>query len=78
VLLTTPAARVGRLDAVQCADEVACLGTSRRVWFFRQWQSDAPLSNAGALTGTLRADYRQAEGWHATKATLVLFERRQP
>jgi mannosyltransferase len=76
VLLTTPAAEVGQLNAVQCADEVACLGTARRVWFFRLWQTGAPLSNAGALTGTLRADYRQAGVWHATKATLVLFERR--
>jgi mannosyltransferase len=76
VLLTVPAARVGQLGAVQCADPVACLGTAKRVWFFRQWQTDAPLSNAGSLTTTLRDRYREAQVWHATKATLVLFERR--
>ena len=76
VLLTRPAAEVGRLNAEQCADPVACLGASRRVWFFRQWQTGAPLSSAGVLTATLREDYRQVHVWHATKATLVLFERR--
>jgi mannosyltransferase len=76
VLLSRPAAEVGQLGAVQCADQVACLGTSQRVWFFRQWQTGAPLSNAGPLTATLREKYRQARVWHATKATLVLFERR--
>ncbi len=76
VLLTRPAAEIGLLEAEQCADPAACLGTSPRVWFFRQWQTGPPLSDAGALTGTLRDDYRQAEVWHATKATLVLFERR--
>jgi mannosyltransferase len=76
VLLTRPAAEVGELNAEQCADPVACLGTARRVWFFRQWQTGVPLSNAGALTATLRDDYRRVEVWHATKATLVLFERR--
>jgi mannosyltransferase len=76
VLLTTPAAEVGELSAVQCADPVACLGRSRRVWFFRQWQTGRPLSNAGPLTETLTSDYRQVQVWHATKATLVLLERR--
>jgi mannosyltransferase len=76
VLLRTPAAQVGELEAVQCADEVACLGTAKRVWFFRQWKTGTPLSDAGTLTGTLRTKYRQAQVWHATKATLVLFERR--
>jgi mannosyltransferase len=75
VLLTTPAAEVGELSAVQCADPVACLGRSRRVWFFRQWQTGRPLSNAGPLTETLTGDYRQVQVWHATKATLVLLER---
>ena len=55
---------------------MACLGTSRRVWFFRQWQTGRALSDAGALTATLRDDYRQVEVYKATKATLVLFERR--
>jgi mannosyltransferase len=76
VLLTVPAAEVGRLAAVQCADPVACLGAAQRVWFFRQWQTGAPLSDAGPLTDTLRDEYREAGVWHATKATLVLFERR--
>jgi mannosyltransferase len=76
VLLQTPAAEVGELGAVQCADKVACLADAQRVWFFRQWQTKAPLSNAGTLTSTLREKYRQAGVWHATKATLVLFERR--
>jgi mannosyltransferase len=76
VLLITPAAEVGELNAVQCADPVACLGQSRRVWFFRQWQTGAPLSDAGPLTEALTSDYRQVQVWHATKATLVLLERR--
>jgi mannosyltransferase len=76
VLLKTPAAEIGELDAVQCPDEVACLGTAKRVWFFRQWQTGRPLSAAGPLTTTLSTDYRQAGVWHATKATLVLFVRR--
>ena len=76
VLLARPAAEVGELEAEQCADPVACLGTSRRVWFFRQWQTGPALSDAGALTGTLREDYRQVRVIKATKATLVLFERR--
>jgi mannosyltransferase len=76
VLLARPAAEVGELEAEQCADPVACLGTSRRVWFFRQWQTGPALSDAGALTATLREDYRQVEVFKATKATLVLFERR--
>jgi mannosyltransferase len=76
VLLQTPAAEVGQLEAVQCPDEVACLGSSKRVWFFRQWQTGKPLTDAGPLTTTFRTHYRQAGVWHATKATLVLFVRR--
>jgi mannosyltransferase len=76
VLLARPAADVGTLNAVQCADRVACLGAAKRVWFFRQWQTGPPLTDAGPLTTTLRTGYRQAGVWHATKATLVLFERR--
>jgi mannosyltransferase len=76
VLLTTPAAEVGELGAVQCDDPVACLGTSRRVWFFRQWKTGEPVSNAGSLTTTLTSGYRLVQTWHATKATLVLLERR--
>jgi mannosyltransferase len=76
VLLATPAAEVGELDAVQCADPVACLGTSPRVWFFRQWQTGAPLTDAGALTAPLTRDYHQSQVWHTTKATLVLLVRR--
>jgi mannosyltransferase len=82
VLLQTPAAEVGELEAVQCADQVACLGTARRVWFFR-WQptgkeltSTAPLAGAGPLAETLTGDYRVAGVWRATKANLILFERR--
>ena len=76
VLLTTPAAEAGELGAVQCADPVACLGQSPRVWFFRQWKTGEPVSNAGSLTGTLTSDYRQVQVYTATKATLVLLERR--
>jgi mannosyltransferase len=76
VLLTIPAAEVGQLNAVQCADQVACLGQSRRVWFFRQWRTGPPLTSAGPLTRTLSTDYRQIQTWTATKATLVLLERR--
>ena len=36
MLLQTPAAEVGELAAVQCADKVACLqARAKRVWFFR-------------------------------------------
>jgi mannosyltransferase len=73
VLLQTPAADIGRLEAVQCPDQVACLGTAKRVWFFRQWASGKPLTDAGDLTATLRTRYQQAGVWHTTKATLVLF-----
>ena len=76
VLLRVPAAEVGELDAVECAEPAACLGDSPRVWFFRQWQSGAPLSDAGPLTDTFRSDYRQVRVWKTTKATLVLLERR--
>jgi mannosyltransferase len=76
VLLITPAAEVGELGAVQCADPVACLGQSRRVWFFRQWQTGEPLDDAGSLTETLTSDYRELQVWHATKATLVLLNHR--
>ena len=77
VLLTTPAAEVGELGAVQCADPVACLGTSPRVWFFRQWQTGEPLSNAGPLDRDLdAATTAGSRSGHATKATLVLLERR--
>lgn len=76
VLVQRTAAEIGELDAVQCADEVACLGTAQRVWFFRHWQAGRPLTDAGALTSTLRTDYEQAGMWHFTRATLVLYERR--
>jgi mannosyltransferase len=76
VLLARPAAEVGELEAEQCADPVACLGGARRVWFFRQWQSGAPLTDSGPLGATLRDEYRQVDVWKATKATLVLLERR--
>lgn len=82
VLLRTPAAEVGELDAIQCADEAACLGSTRRVWLFR-WQptgkeltSEAPLAGAGGLGKILTSRYRVAGVWHATKANLILFERR--
>jgi mannosyltransferase len=82
VLLMTPAAEVGELDAVQCPDPVACLGSAPRVWFFR-WQppgkeltSTAPLAEAGKLGLVLTGDYRVAGVWRATKADLILFERR--
>jgi len=81
VLLSIPAAQAGELNAVQCADPVACLGTPRRIWFFRYAQPgkplpDAgPLTDAGALQDTLTRDYRQAGAWQATKSDLILFER---
>ena len=82
VLLQTPAAEVGELDAVECADRVACLGSAPRVWFFR-WQpagkeltSTAPLADAGDLGKALTSNYRVAGVWRATKANLILFERR--
>ncbi|GAA3961920.1 glycosyltransferase family 39 protein [Actinoplanes auranticolor] len=82
VLLRTPAAEVGQLDAVQCADKVACLGSAQRVWLFR-WQAagkqltaEAPLAGTGALGPVLTGQYRVAGVWHATKANLILFERR--
>jgi mannosyltransferase len=76
VLLLTPAARVGELNAVQCTDPVACIGPAHRVWFFRQWSDGPPLTAAGGLSTTFRTHYRQAGVWHATKATLVLLVRR--
>ncbi|MFI7546727.1 glycosyltransferase family 39 protein [Actinoplanes sp. NPDC049599] len=82
VLLLTPAAEVGELDAVQCPDPVACLGSAPRVWLFR-WQpvgkeltSTAPLADTGAVGPVLTADYRVAGVWRATKANLILFARR--
>jgi mannosyltransferase len=81
VLLRTPAALAGQLNAVQCADPVACLGAARRIWFFRYEQPGKPLpdagalSDAGALTATLTGDYHKARAWQATKADLILFER---
>jgi mannosyltransferase len=82
VLLRTPAAEVGELDAVQCADKVACLGTPPRIWFFR-WQpagseltAEAPLAGADTLGPVLTSQYRVVRVWHATKAHLILFERR--
>ncbi|GAA3340626.1 hypothetical protein GCM10020358_28930 [Amorphoplanes nipponensis] len=82
VLLRTPAAEVGELDAVQCADPVACLGPARRVWLFR-WQppgrqltAAAPLAATGPLGPVLTSRYAVAGEWHATKADLILFERR--
>ena len=82
VLLRTPAAEVGELDAVQCADKVACLGAAQRVWFFR-WQAPgkeltatAPLADAGGLGTVLTSQYSVAGVWRATKANLILFERR--
>jgi mannosyltransferase len=82
VLLRTPAAEIGELDAIQCADKVACLGSAQRVWFFR-WQpagkklsSTAPLADAGGLGPTLTGQYEVADVFRATKANLILFERR--
>ena len=81
VLLLTPAAQVGQLNAVQCPDPVACLGTPRRIWFFRYERPGKPLPDAGPLTDagllkdTLTRDYHQAGAWQATKADLILFER---
>lgn len=82
VLLRTPAAEVGELDAVECADKVACLGTAQRVWLFR-WQrggpqltAGPPLADAGGLGRVLTGRYRVVHVWHATKADLMLFERR--
>ncbi|GGL01546.1 hypothetical protein GCM10012284_40160 [Mangrovihabitans endophyticus] len=76
VLLREPAAEVGELDAVECDEPARCLGTAPRVWFFRQWQSDEPLSSAGDLTDTLHTNYRVVRVWKATKATLVLLKHR--
>jgi mannosyltransferase len=75
-LLVTPAAQVGQLAAVECADPAPCLGRPRRVWYFRQWTTGEPLASAGPLGPTLATDYRQVRIWHTTKATLVLLERR--
>jgi mannosyltransferase len=82
VLLQTPAAEVGELEAIQCADRAACLGSARRVWFFR-WQpvgkqltSTAPLADAGDLGPVLTGEYKVEKVYRATKANLVLFERR--
>jgi mannosyltransferase len=82
VLLRTPAAEVGELDAVECTGKVACLGTAQRVWFFRgervghQLTTGPPLTDAGGLGRTLTSRYRVVGVWHAIKANLVLFERR--
>jgi mannosyltransferase len=82
VLLQTPAAEIGQLDAVQCADKVACLGSAQRVWFFRyqpagkRLTAEAPLADAGGLGPVLTGQYKVVQVWHATKADLILFERR--
>ena len=82
VLLRTPAAEVGELDAVQCSDPVACLGSAQRVWLFRRHAagkpltSEAPLADTGPLGPVLTSRYRVAGVWRATKADLILFERR--
>jgi mannosyltransferase len=82
VLLQTPAAEVGQLEAVQCADKVACLGSAPRVWFLRyqpvgkQLTAEAPLADAGGLGRVLTGQYRVVRVWHPTKANLILFERR--
>jgi mannosyltransferase len=82
VLLRKPAAEVGELDAEQCADQVACLGDARRVWLFR-WQppgkrltATAPLTDTGPVGPVLTSRYRVVGDWRATKADLLLFERR--
>jgi mannosyltransferase len=76
-LLRTPSAEVGQLAAVECAEPAAaCLGRPQRIWYFRQWTTGRPLDSSGALEPVLSADYRQVKLWTATKATLVLLERR--
>jgi mannosyltransferase len=76
LLLTRAAAEVNQLGAEQCADQVACLGATSRVWLLKLWQSGSPLDDAGPLAGTLGTDYRQARVWKAAKVTIVLYERR--
>ncbi|BCY14799.1 glycosyltransferase family 39 protein [Actinoplanes sp. L3-i22] len=76
-LLTTPSAQVGELAAVECTEPVdSCLGRPQRIWYFRQWTTGQPLDGAGAFEPILSRDYRQVNVWTATKATLVLLERR--
>lgn len=74
-LLRTPSAEAGQLAAVECA-EPSCLGSPQRIWYFRQWTTGEPLESAGLWQQPLTADYQVVRTWTATKATLVLLERR--
>jgi mannosyltransferase len=82
VLLRTPAAQIGQLNAVQCPDPVACLAAAPRVWLFRYDDPAAPLPATGPVTGagslnkTLTSAYTRARTWDHTKADLILFVRR--
>ena len=82
VLLRTPAAEVGQLNAVQCADQVACLGSAQRVWLFRfrparkELTATSPLGDAGAVGRVLTSRYQVVAVWHPTKSNLILFQRR--
>ncbi|OJF15078.1 glycosyltransferase family 39 protein [Couchioplanes caeruleus] len=69
------AAEVGELNAKLCADQVACLGNAKRVWYLRQGASGKPLADSGPLEATLTRDYRQVKVWQPVKTTLVLLER---
>lgn len=75
VLLKTPSADVGQLAAVECA-EPSCLGRPQRIWYFRQWTTGEPLDSSGPWEKVLSTDYQEVRVWTATKATLVLLERR--
>ncbi len=75
VLLKTPSAEAAQLAAVECTD-LACLGRPQRIWYFRQWTTGESLESAGPWAQTLSSDYQEVRVWTATKATLVLLQRR--
>jgi mannosyltransferase len=76
LLLVTPAAEVGELEAVECTDRVACVGDTRRVWFVASRRGADPYQDAGPeLRALFAARYQRTREHLIDKGTIALYER---
>ncbi|GAA5181772.1 hypothetical protein GCM10023322_17220 [Rugosimonospora acidiphila] len=76
LLLTRDAGRLGSLDAQECADVAACLGTTPRIWLVTPVSPAHPIDAATSKMHALRARYAVTATWAKDQGMVSLLVRR--
>ncbi|HEY2674522.1 MAG TPA: glycosyltransferase family 39 protein [Rugosimonospora sp.] len=77
LLLTGDAGRLRSLDARECADVTACLGTTGRIWLVTPLHPGHPLDKGTPKMVALRDRYTVAASWARDQGLVTLLVRRR-